>query len=188
MLLKRGLPSSRAAPLDRVIRSVYDLTMRPTPAFNTLTVSQRSFLSVLQDEQIHYLITGSYAGRYYGIQRPPRDLDIVVMREVENIAQLVTALSKLPCVNLESLRAQFVEPDKAFHWKDVEVSNGVPHVSIPDLFAERMLVQHEEFLLPLISRHLFVQGKLFALADPKRPQHKRKQDLADLQTLLNTGC
>ena len=160
--------------------------MRAISAFNPLTVSQRSFLSALQGEQVHYLVTGSYAGRHYGIQRQPGDLDIVVRREVSNIAQLVTALSKLPCVDPTLIRAKFLEPDKAFHWKDVEVSNGVPHVPIPDLFAERTLVHHEEFLLPLISRHLFVQGKLYALADPQRPQNKRDQDLADLQALLNT--
>ncbi len=159
--------------------------MLPTAAFGTLTDSQRTFLSALQEQQVHYLVTGSYAGRHYGIHRRPRDLDIVVKREVGNIDRLATALSILPCVNPEPIRTHFLQPDKVFHWKDVEVSNGVPHISLQDLFAERTLVQHEEFLLPIISRYLFIQGKLYALADPLRPQDKRSQDLADLQALLD---
>lgn len=168
-----------------LVRGV-DTYMPGNQAFRPLSTSQRQFLIALNSKCVEYLVTGSHAGQWYGVRRVPHDLDIVIEREAGNIDRLVDALSAFPGVSPDLLRTKFLEPDKAFHWEDIEVSNGVPNLSVTELFLERTLVKVDGLNIPIISKELLIQSKKDALSDSNRPQAKRELDRDDLAILLGT--
>jgi predicted nucleotidyltransferase len=57
-----------------------------------LALSIKTFLTLLNDKQVEYLLVGGYAVRYYGYQRETRDLDLWTARHPLNVAKIVEVL------------------------------------------------------------------------------------------------
>lgn len=57
-----------------------------------LSDQERAFLSLLNDNQVEYLVIGGYAVIYHGYHRPIADLDIWVAIHKHNAQKLVNVL------------------------------------------------------------------------------------------------
>lgn len=136
------------------------------------------FLSLLNSEQVEYLLLGGYAVSFYGVPRATGDMDVWINPTPENAQRLVAALRRFGFANPSITPDRFQQPGQLFRM-------GVPPLRIELLTS----VSGLEFSAAYANRNLARIGEtgvavihLDDLKTNKRAVGRRK-DLDDLDNL-----
>ena len=131
---------------------------------------------LLNRRRVRYLIAGGVAANLHGSVRATRDVDLLVPRDVANMARLVAALSALPYGIAKELDpAEMVKKPFTIIGDDprVDVLTVAATVTFAAAYPKRITRRIQGVRVPYLSRADLVRSK----------QTGRAQDIADLERL-----
>lgn len=138
----------------------------------------RGFLSLLNENNVKYLLIGGYAVGYYGYPRPTGDMDIWIGIDEENAARTVKVLNEFGFSSPELTKELLMKEKQIVRMGIVpfklEVSNYIDGVEFDECFAEKLIVDLDGVQVNLISLHHLKINKLAS---------GRYKDLNDLENL-----
>jgi hypothetical protein len=112
-------------------------------------------LKALSVRQVRYLIIGSVAKRVHGLDRPHRDLDLVVDRSIENATRLLDALTEDlrqagPQLSVDVL----CQPDQriSVRYLGLDLLTSAGDLQFDELFRGRCLVDVGELKVGVVCR------------------------------------
>lgn len=126
----------------------------------------RRIVSVLDEEGIPYMLTGSLAAAFHGVPRATQDIDLVAGVEEKHLGSLVQGLIDLDlCVNLEAAheavvtQGQFNAIDPKTGWK-VDLFVRKERRFSQEEFARRTRGKVEGFEVALATREDMILAKM----------------------------
>ncbi len=136
----------------------------------------KEFLSLLEFQNVEYLLIGGYAVNWHGYHRATNDMDIFVSASTENAARVTAVLHEFGFLEVNS---QMMSTPKSMVRMGVpptklEVTNFIDGVTFEECFEKRLRVTFDGITFNLIS-----------LPDLRRNKKAsgRLKDLADLENL-----
>lgn len=157
-------------PSNRPDKSCMALTPLP-PDFS-------SFLRLLNENDVEYLLVGGYAVGYYGYVRATADIDLWIPHDLKNADRLVLALGKFG-FDVPELNAElFMKDDRIVRMgvppMRIEIQTSISGVEFEACYEERVVARWDDLDVPVISLDRLIENK--RAAGPLK-------DLADLQYL-----
>lgn len=138
----------------------------------------KELLALFNEQQIEYIIVGSYALAYHGAPRFTGDIDLYVCPSGENAARIIAALSSFGFGSVGLKEEDFQKPDQV-------IQLGVPPVRI-DLITSITGVTWEQANAGKVSGK-YGDVDVHYLGRDQYARNKRaigrKKDLADLEAL-----
>jgi hypothetical protein len=137
----------------------------------------RDFLSILNEEQVEYLIVGGWALGVHGYVRATGDMDIWVGIEDENIGKLISSLEEFGVPGGIS-KEFFMEKGNALRMgmppMRIEVITEASGIDFPQCYLRKIEIEADGVTVPFIAYEDLVRNKRSS---------GRLKDLADLEGL-----
>ena len=138
----------------------------------------RDMLLALRDENVEYLLVGSYAVAAHGRARSTEDIDVWVNPTKENARRVMRALLRFGAPTSHISAADFEADDVVFQmgnppWR-IDLLTSIDGVTFTEAWPERLQFALDDLMLPVLSRRHLIANKR-AVARPK--------DLADVAEL-----
>ncbi len=147
-----------------------------------LNPDYRDILSAFENAGVEYLLVGAYALAAHGQPRATGDIDLWVRPTSENAERLMLALKEFGAPLSQVDKEDFQTPDVVFQIgvspRRIDILTSIKGVEFESAWADRLEVELEGAVIPVISREHFIQNKR-ALG--------RTQDLADVERLLGSN-
>lgn len=106
-----------------------------------LPLDFKEFLSLLNAEDVQYLLIGGYAVGYHGYPRVTNDIDIWVAVRPENADRIVDVLRQFGFDTAELSTELFLQKDKIIRMglppMRIEITTGISGVNFDECYAER---------------------------------------------------
>ena len=138
----------------------------------------KEFLKLLNSHAVEYLLIGGYAVGIYGYVRATNDLDVWVNISTENSARIESALREFGFPISGGTSGLFLVPDNVVRMGmppiRIEILTSISGVAFADCYPEKVMVQLDELLIPVISLNRLKENKAAT---------GRTKDLADLENL-----
>jgi hypothetical protein len=147
-----------------------------------LNQDHREILSTFLDEELDFLVVGTYALAAHGLVRATGGLDLWVRTTPQNAARVAKALLRFGAPSDQFAAEDFTKKDLAFEIgvepARFDVLTGIDGVSFPEAWHARVELGIDDLIVPVISReHLILNKKTMG----------RPQDLVDLAELEASG-
>lgn len=143
-----------------------------------LNPDYRDILSAFESAGVDYLLVGAYALAAHGHPRATGDIDLWVRPTQENAECVLQALQSFGAPLSAVRREDFAKPEVVFQIgvspRRIDILTSIDGVAFSPAWEDRMEVEMEEIVVPVISRAHFIQNKK-ALG--------RVQDRADIKRL-----
>ena len=143
-----------------------------------LPLDFKEFLSLLNENNVEYLLIGGYAVGYHGYPRATNDMDVWIAINQENAERVVTVLREFG-FNTPALSVDlFMEENKIIRMgmppMRIEISTSISGVDFDECYRARIIDVLDEVPVNIISlRHLKINKKASG----------RHKDLSDLENL-----
>lgn len=138
----------------------------------------RSFVELLNEHGVLYLIVGGYAVALHGYPRYTKDLDVWVEVSPLNARRIISALHAFGFGSVGLTESDFLEPDQVIQLgyppKRVDLTTGLSGVEFAECHARKVVLDMNGVAIPFISREDLKQNKAAT---------GRNQDKADLDAL-----
>ncbi len=138
----------------------------------------KEFLSLLNLNQVEYLVVGGYALAAHGHPRYTGDIDIWLNPTDVNIAQLLTALDAFGFGELGICRDDLAKPDAVIQLgyppSRIDLLSSIDGVFFDQCYAKRFILPIDGIQMPVINVSDFRTNKLAT---------GRLKDLADVEAL-----
>jgi predicted nucleotidyltransferase len=143
-----------------------------------LTPDFRDFLSLLNSEQIEYLVIGGYAVGHYGYVRYTKDMDVWVAVGPANLDRLRAALQRFG-FSPQSLPDPLFQPPRTVLRfgrppNRIEVLSAISGVEFAECYSRRETVETEGLRISVINREDLIANKRASA---------RPQDIADVDKI-----
>src|SRR5262245_16453964 len=102
-------------------------------AFSTLSGKQRDLIEFLAVADVDYVVIGGYAMRFHGLERPAKDLDLLVGYDAENAERLFDLLSRSGIIDPLSGKQKLLTPKIQVRWFDVEFLTSIDGIDFGDV-------------------------------------------------------
>lgn len=143
-----------------------------------LNPDYRDVLSAFESAGADYLLVGAYALAAHGQPRATGDIDLWVRPTRENAERVMQALQAFGAPLSSVSREDFTKPDVVFQIgvspRRIDILTSIEGVAFGPAWEDRMEVEMEGIVVPVLSREHFIQNKR-ALG--------RVQDKADIERL-----
>jgi hypothetical protein len=144
----------------------------------TLPLDFKEFLSLLNDNQVEYLLIGGYAVGYHGYPRTTNDIDVWIAINPENAERVVATLKEFGFDAPELTPDLFLQENKIVRMgmppMRIEISTTISGVDFSQCYRERVTDIFDGVMVNIISLH--------HLKTNKRASGRHK-DLSDLEYL-----
>jgi hypothetical protein len=101
--------------------------------FSTLSGKQRDLIESLAVASVDCVVIGGYAMRFHGLERPAKDLDLLVGYDPENADKLFDLLSCIGTIDPLSGRRKLATPKMQVKWFDVEFLTSIDGIEFGDV-------------------------------------------------------
>jgi hypothetical protein len=146
-------------------------------AFDGLPRDYKDLLRLLKQHDAAFMVVGGWAMAAHGHPRSTKDLDIFVDATPDNARRVYRALAAFGAPLRDVVEADFAEPGVIFQIGvgfRIDIATVIDGVSFADIVAERIDVEMDGLLIPVIGRDALKRNKQAA---------DRDQDRADVQQL-----
>jgi predicted nucleotidyltransferase len=171
------MPTGVPAPRQNVYMP-FKLTGRLRMAKQALTEDFKEFLTLLNENNVEYLLIGGYAVGYYGYPRTTADMDVWIAIHSENARKMVAVFNQFGLRGDNVNEQLFQQPGHIVRMGippvRIEVLNEIDGVEFKECFANCKPVEIDGVPVSLISLADLRRNKLAAA------QHK---DLDDIEHL-----
>jgi len=160
------------------------MVVRPgNKRINSLRIpsGQFEFLRSLIKKEVRFVVIGGYALRFFGCERPTRDLDILIDNGLRNVKKLrpivVDYLGYEPKFTLED----FLKPRQQLKIPDglIDILTSVDSLNFDLAYEAREQQMEDGTVIPIVSKKDLIFIKESAATDPKR----REKELKDIEYL-----
>ena len=146
---------------------------------------EKSFLRTLEQHSVRYLVTGSCAEVFYGADRVPNDLDIIVGNSQRNARRTVAALSAFgvsgPGLTVKKFVRPHVHADLRPHYYHIDVLTVAKDVTFEPIYARRRTALVGDLSVPIIWLADLIASKR------TRGQPRDLEDIVELTKLLDAA-
>lgn len=122
-----------------------------------------TFLKLLDEHEVQYLLIGGYAVGYHGYVRATADMDIWVPQSLKNAERLVTVLNAFDFDVPDLKPALFLKEDPIIRMgvppMRIELQTSISGVSFDACYAERVEATGDEVTVNVISLERLKQNK-----------------------------
>ncbi|MEM8900534.1 MAG: hypothetical protein AAGC85_20635 [Bacteroidota bacterium] len=138
----------------------------------------REFIELLNQHEVHYLITGGYAVGVYGHPRYTGDLDFWIEASEENGKKLVRVFEDFGLSSFKLMPSDFTKPEQIIQIGyppfRIDVITSIDGISFSEAFPNKHVIEVDEIPVSFIS-----------LEDLKKNKRAsgRPKDLEDLRNL-----
>ena len=143
-----------------------------------LNPDYRDMLSAFEEAGVEYLVVGAYALAAHGQPRATGDIDLWVRPSLANAEQVMQALQEFGAPLKSVSVKDFQTPGMVFQIgvtpRRIDILTSIDGVEFDAAWKERLEVEIDEVLIPVLSREHVIQNKR-ALG--------RAQDRADIEKL-----
>jgi hypothetical protein len=146
-------------------------------AFDALPRDYKDLLRLLKKHDAAFMVVGGWAMAAHGHPRSTKDLDIFVDATPDNARRVYRALAEFGAPLRDVVEADFAEPGVIFQIGvgfRIDIATVIDGVSFADIVAERIDVEMDGLLIPVIGRDALRRNKQAA---------DRDQDRADVEQL-----
>jgi hypothetical protein len=147
-------------------------------AIPSLPADFKEFLKLLGSNGVEYLLIGGYAVNLHGYVRTTNDLDIWINVNPENAARTDRALREFGFAPAALTPDLFLTRNNVVRMGlppvRIEILTSISGVEFDACYAEKVMIQIEEMLVPVISLARLRENKAAS---------GRTRDLADLENL-----
>jgi hypothetical protein len=147
-----------------------------------LTQDFKEFLSLLNSEEIEYLLIGGYAVGIYGYVRGTKDMDVWIATDLVNIQRLITALTKFGFQTGSLSPEMFTGSQTVFRMglppSRLEILTKIAGVEFRDCYARRRVIDYEGLPVAVIAYEDLKKNKLST---------GRPRDAADIDAIERSG-
>jgi predicted nucleotidyltransferase len=144
-----------------------------------LSSADLEVLQALAQNDVRVVVIGGHAVRFYGVNREPEDLDLLVDATMKGGSNLVAALRSLGAYVDRYPVAHFAEAKKQipikFNGRNVELLTSLPDLPFDEVFDAASVVEVGALKVRVISKSHLIKAKRSA----GRPADTR--DLRDLE-------
>ncbi len=123
----------------------------------------KELLTLLNDNDVEYLIVGGYAVALYGYPRFTGDLDVWIRNTPINVERLLKALEEFGFSSLNLSPADFLTPNivvqLGFPPNRIDILVSIDGVSFEDAVKNRNAVEIDGLSIPLISKQDLLTNK-----------------------------
>jgi len=145
---------------------------------NILTKDFKDFLTLLQKNNVKFLICGGHAVGFYGYPRLTMDFDLLIEPSKENAERIINALNEFGFGSCGITESAFLEEGTAVTLgaqpNQIDLLTSVSNVSTYEIFKNAVNGQLEDFDILYISKDDLIKCKKAA---------GRLKDLADVEEL-----
>lgn len=138
----------------------------------------KEFLKLLGSNGVEYLLIGGYAVNLHGYVRTTNDLDVWINVSLENAGRVDRALRQFGFAPAALTPDLFLTPNNVVRMGlppvRIEILTSISGVEFDACYDEKMMVQIEDVLVPVISLARLRENKAAS---------GRARDLADLENL-----
>jgi hypothetical protein len=138
----------------------------------------REFIESLNDNQVHYLVVGSYAVALHGYPRYTKDMDIWIENSGENAANMINAMEQFGFTSLGLDENDFVAEDQIIQLgyapNRIDLLTTLPGVEFIACYQKRTQVENDGVMVNFIDLENLRKNKKAS---------GQLQDLADLEHL-----
>ena len=138
----------------------------------------REFLKLLIDSGIRFLVVGGYAVGIHGFPRYTGDMDVFVAMDAENAARLKRVFDLFGFGDLGLSESDFRQPGSVIEIgrepMKIQVLTGIDGVDFVDAYANRIDVELDGLLVPVLSFKDLLKNKRASA---------RSKDLIDVEEL-----
>lgn len=138
----------------------------------------RDILSAFEKADVEYLLVGAYALAAHGQPRATGDIDLWIRPTHDNAANVMQALQEFGAPLSTVRQEYFTSPEVVFQIgispRRIDILTSIDAVDFDTAWHDRMDVEIEGIVVPVLSRAHFIQNKR-ALG--------RAQDKADIERL-----
>jgi hypothetical protein len=157
-----------------------------------LQIPTRELLALrrLGESGVKYLLTGGQALRFHGVDRPTRDVDVVVSTDPENAAKLYVAIERIIGHRPDFAVEELTKPKKQVSFRadglELDVLTTLPGIEFEDAFAAREVAVQAETRIEVISKGDLVRSKRHLAVDDPNPERRRREenDVAALESAV----
>lgn len=138
----------------------------------------KEFITLLNSNNVHYLIVGGYAVAFHGHPRYTKDLDVWIWAEPGNAEKLIKVIKEFGFDSLDLLSNDFTTPDTIIQLgyppNRIDIITGVSGLEFEHCYPKRVEFTIDDIVINFID--------LENLKKNKRATG-RFQDMADLENL-----
>ncbi len=144
-----------------------------------LNPDYRDILSIFAEDEVEYLLVGSYALAAHGHPRATGDIDLWVRPSLENSLRVIGALGRFGTPVEEIEEGVFAQWDLVFQIgvvpQRIDIVTAISGIAdFEDAWAARIEVEIEAITIPVLSRRHLIRNKRAT---------GRRQDLVDVTWL-----
>ena len=138
----------------------------------------KEFVSLLNENNVSYLVVGGYAVGIHGHPRYTGDLDIWFLPETENVIKLLNVLELFGLgsmdISTEDLLMEGSIIQIGYPPLRIDLLNMIDGVNFTECFPNRKIIEMEELKIPFIGFADLIKNKIAS---------GRHQDLGDIENL-----
>lgn len=143
-----------------------------------LNPDYRDILSAFGSSAVEYVVVGAYALAAHGQPRATGDIDLWVRPTIENAYRVINALRVFGAPPSDIRAEDFEKPEVVLQIgvspRRIDILTSIDGVEFEEAWEDRMEIELEGVVVPVISRAHFIQNKQAT---------GRAQDLADIERL-----
>ena len=138
----------------------------------------KEFISLLNENNVEYLVVGGYAVSYYGYPRYTGDMDIWINKTNENATKMVSVIRdfgfETPQLTIDNFNREHLVTRLGNPPLRIDVLTTIDGISFEDSFKIRMIAEVEGLKVNLINYNELLKNKRAS---------GRSKDLNDLENL-----